>query len=233
MDYRYLGRSALQVSPLCLGAMMFGGETDVATSQRIIAKAGEQGINFIDTADVYHAGRSEEIVGQAIAADRDRWVVATKFGFPASPNAGPNQQGVSRKWIYQSVEASLKRLGTDYIDLLYFHRAIPGLQLEEGVRAIGDLIHQGKVRYFGLSNFHGWRIAEVVRLADQLGIERPVASEPLYNIVDRSAEREQLPAAGHYGLGVVSYSPLARGVLSGKYAVDTPPPADKIGRAHV
>ncbi|MEI4941460.1 aldo/keto reductase [Aeromonas caviae] len=231
MNYRYLGSSALQVSPLCLGAMMFGGETDVATSQRIIAKAGEQGINFIDTADVYHAGRSEEIVGQAIAADRDRWVVATKFGFPASPSAGPNQQGVSRKWIYQSVEASLKRLGTDYLDLLYFHRAIPGLQLEEGVRAIGDLIRQGKVRYFGLSNFHGWRIAEVVRLADQLGIERPVASEPLYNIVDRSAEREQLPAAGHYGLGVVSYSPLARGVLSGKYAVDTPPPADsRVGR---
>lgn len=226
MDYRYLGRSALQVSPLCLGAMMFGGETDVATSQRIIAKAADQGINFIDTADVYHAGRSEEIVGQAIAADRDRWVVATKFGFPASANAGPNQMGQSRKWIYQSVDASLKRLGTDYIDLLYFHRAMPGLQLEEGVRAIGDLVRQGKVRYFGLSNFKGWRIAEVARLCDQLGIERPVASEPLYNLVDRTAEVEQLPAAGHYGLGVVSYSPLARGVLSGKYGVDVPPPAD-------
>ncbi|RQR21431.1 aldo/keto reductase [Burkholderia sp. Bp9143] len=226
MDYRYLGRSGLQVSPLCLGAMMFGGETDEATSQRIIAKAADQGINFVDTADVYHAGRSEEIVGRAIAADRDRWVVATKFGFPASATAGPNEQGQSRKWIYQSVEASLKRLGTDYIDLLYFHRAIPRLQLEESVRAIGDLIRQGKVRYFGLSNFRGWRIAEVVRLADQLGIERPVASEPLYNIVDRTAEVEQLPAAGHYGLGVVSYSPLARGVLTGKYAVDAPPPAE-------
>lgn len=226
MDYRYLGRSGLQVSPLCLGAMMFGGETDEATSQRIIAKAADQGINFLDTADVYHAGRSEEIVGRAIDADRDRWVVATKFGFPASAAAGPNQRGQSRKWIYQSVQASLKRLGTDYIDLLYFHRAIPGQQLEEGVRAIGDLIRQGKVRYFGLSNFRGWRIAEVVRLADQLGIDRPAASEPLYNIVDRTAEVEQLPAAGHYGLGVVSYSPLARGVLSGKYAVDAPAPAD-------
>lgn len=134
MDYRYLGRSGLQVSPLCLGAMMFGGETDEATSQRIIAKAADQGINFLDTADIYHAGRSEEIVGRAIAADRDRWVVATEFGFPASAAAGPNQQGQSRKWIYQSVEASLKRLATDYIDLLYFHRAIPGLQLEEGAR---------------------------------------------------------------------------------------------------
>ncbi|QBR02815.1 aldo/keto reductase [Paraburkholderia pallida] len=226
MDYRYLGRSGLKVSPLCLGAMMFGGETDESTATRIIDKAFEQGVNFIDTADVYHAGRSEEIVGRAIAARRDDWVVATKFGYPAGPAQGPNQQGQSRKWIFQSVEASLKRLNTDYIDVLYFHRALADMPLEEGVRAVGDLIRQGKVRYFGLSNFRGWRIAEVVRIADQLGIERPVASEPLYNIVDRSAEVEQLPAAAHYGLGVVPYSPLARGVLTGKYAVDAPPPAD-------
>lgn len=225
MNYRYLGRSALKVSPLCLGAMMFGGETDEATSRRIVDKAFEAGVNFIDTADVYHAGRSEEIVGRAIAARRDDWVVATKFGY-AAPNAGPNRQGQSRKWICQSVDASLKRLGTDYIDLLYFHRAAPDQPLEEGVRAVGDLIRQGKVRYFGLSNFRGWRIAEVARICDALGIDRPAASEPLYNIVDRSAEVEQLPAAAHYGLGVVSYSPLARGVLTGKYAVDAPPSAD-------
>ncbi|QDL39587.1 aldo/keto reductase [Rhodoferax sediminis] len=224
MVYRYLGRSALKVSPLCLGAMMFGGETDEATSRRIIGKAHDQGVNFIDTADVYHAGRSEEIVGRAIADRRDHWVVATKFGFPTAQ--GPNEQGQSRKWIIQSVEASLKRLGTDYIDILYFHRALADAPLAEGVRAIGDLIRQGKVRYFGVSNFRGWRIAEIARLADQLGIDRPVASEPLYNLVDRTAEVEQLPAAAHYGLGVVSYSPLARGVLSGKYAVDAPPPAD-------
>jgi aryl-alcohol dehydrogenase-like predicted oxidoreductase len=224
MDYRYLGRSALKVSPLCLGAMMFGGETDEATSKRIIDKAYDRGINFIDTADVYHAGRSEEIVGRAIASRRDSWVVATKFGYPATQ--GPNEQGQSRKWIMQSVDASLKRLGTDYIDILYFHRALIDAPLEEAVRAIGDLIRQGKIRYFGVSNFRGWRIAEIVRLADQLGMDRPVASEPLYNIVDRTAEVEQLPAAAHYGLGVVPYSPLARGVLSGKYGVDTPPPAD-------
>jgi aryl-alcohol dehydrogenase-like predicted oxidoreductase len=224
MDYRYLGRSALKVSELCLGAMMFGGETDEATSKRIIDKAFDQGVNFIDTADVYHAGRSEEIVGRAIAERRDSWVVATKFGYPTTQ--GPNDQGQSRKWIFQSVEASLRRLGTDYIDVLYFHRAIPGLPLEEGVCAVGDLIRQGKVRYFGVSNFRGWRIAEIVRIADQLGIDRPVASEPLYNIVDRTAEIEQFPAAGHYGLGVVPYSPLARGVLTGKYAVDAPPPSD-------
>ncbi|VWC67566.1 aldo/keto reductase [Burkholderia lata] len=226
MDYRYLGRSALKVSPLCLGAMMFGGETDEATSSRIIDKAFDQGINFIDTADVYHAGRSEEVVGRAIAPRRDNWVVATKFGYPAGPDAGPNRQGQSRKWIVESVDASLKRLGTDYIDILYFHRALTDAPLDEGMRAIADLIRQGKVRYFGLSNFKGWRIAEIVRLADQLGIDRPVASEPLYNLVDRTAEVEQLPAAAHYGIGVVPYSPLARGVLTGKYTVDAQPPAD-------
>ncbi|PRG05612.1 NADP-dependent oxidoreductase [Burkholderia ambifaria] len=226
MDYRYLGRSALKVSPLCLGTMMFGGETDEATSARIIDKAFDQGVNFIDTADVYHAGRSEEIVGRAIARHRDSWVVATKFGYPAGPDAGPNRQGQSRKWIYESVDASLKRLGTDYIDILYFHRTLTDAPLEEGMRAVADLIRQGKVRYVGLSNFKGWRIAEIVRIADQLGIDRPVASEPLYNLVDRTAEVEQLPAAAHYGIGVVPYSPLARGVLTGKYAPDTQPPAD-------
>ncbi|WP_175689947.1 aldo/keto reductase [Burkholderia anthina] len=226
MDYRYLGRSALKVSPLCLGAMMFGGETDEATSARIIDNAFDQGVNFIDTSDVYHAGRSEEIVGRAIARHRDSWVVATKFGYPAGPDAGPNRQGQSRKWIFESVDASLKRLGTDYIDILYFHRALTDAPLDEAMRAVADLIRQGKVRYIGLSNFKGWRIAEIVRLADQLGIDRPVASEPLYNLVDRTAEVEQLPAAAHYGIGVVPYSPLARGVLTGKYAVDAQPPAD-------
>ena len=226
MDYRYLGRSALKVSPLCLGAMMFGGETDEATSARIIDKAFDQGVNFIDTADVYHAGRSEEIVGRAIARHRDSWVVATKFGYPAGSDAGPNRQGQSRKWIYESVDASLKRLATDYIDILYFHRTLTDAPLEEGMRAVADLIRQGKVRYVGLSNFKGWRIAEIVRIADQLGIDRPVASEPLYNLVDRTAEVEQLPAAAHYGIGVVPYSPLARGVLTGKYALDRQPPAN-------
>ncbi|WP_345815138.1 aldo/keto reductase [Paraburkholderia sp. PREW-6R] len=224
MDYRYLGRSALKVSPLCLGAMMFGGETDEATSKRIIDKAFDQGVNFIDTADVYHAGRSEEIVGRAVAERRDSWVIATKFGYPSTQ--GPNEQGQSRKWINQSVDASLKRLGTDYIDILYFHRALVDAPLDEAVRAIGDLIREGKVRYFGLSNFRGWRVAEIVRLADQFGLDRPVASEPLYNMVDRTAEVEQLPAAAHYGIGVVPYSPLARGVLTGKYALNGTPPAD-------
>jgi aryl-alcohol dehydrogenase-like predicted oxidoreductase len=234
MDYRYLGRSALKVSPLCLGAMMFGGETDEATSRRIIDKAFDQGINFIDTADAYHGGKSEQVVGRAIADNRDSWIVATKFGFQTSAAPGPNEQGQSRKWIMQTVEASLKRLGTDYIDMLYFHRALTDVTLEEGMRAIDDLIRQGKVRYYGASNFRAWRIAELIRMADQLGMQRPTASEPLYNIVDRTAEVEQLPAAEYYGLGVVSYSPLARGVLSGKYSPGAPPPADsRAGRGDV
>ena len=226
MNYRYLGRSALKVSPLCLGAMMFGGETDEVTSRRIIDKAAAAGINFIDTADAYHAGRSEEVVGRAIAASRDNWVVATKFGYPSSADGGPNQQGQSRKWIIQNVEASLKRLGSDFIDILYFHRALTDAPMEEGMRAIDDLIRQGKIRYYGVSNFHGWRIAEMVRLADSLGMQRPTVSQPLYNIVNRVAEVEQLPVAGHYGIGVVPYSPLARGVLTGKYAVNEAPSAD-------
>jgi len=232
MDYRYLGRSALKVSPLCLGTMMFGGETDEPTAKRIIDKAFDPGINFLDTADVYHAGRSEEAIGRAIADRRDAWVVATKFGYFWSMR--PNENGQSRKWVIQSAEASLKRLGTDYIDILYFHRAAPNEPLEEAVGAVGDLIRQGKIRYYGVSNFSGWRIAEVARIADKLGVPRPVASQPLYNIANRAAEAEQMPAAGHYGLGVVPYSPLARGVLSGKYAVDAPPPPDtRAGRGDV
>jgi len=224
MDYRYLGRSALKVSPLCLGTMMFGGATDEPVAKRIIDKAREQGVNFIDTADGYNGGKSEEVVGRAIREHRDHWVVATKFGHTFGP--GANEGGQSRKWIIQDVEASLKRLGTDYIDLLYFHKADVNAPFEEGLRAIDDLIAQGKLRYYGVSNFRGWRIAEVCRAADAIGMDRPVASQPLYNMVDRLSEVEQLPAAGHYGLGVVPYSPLARGVLSGKYSMDAPPPPD-------
>jgi aryl-alcohol dehydrogenase-like predicted oxidoreductase len=224
MDYRYLGRSALKVSPLCLGAMMFGGATDEPTSRRIIDKARDQGVNFIDTADGYNGGASEEVVGRSIKAHRHHWVLATKFGQPFG--TGPNHGGQSRKWIMEDVENSLRRLGTDYIDLLYFHKADVNAPFEEGLRAIQDLMTQGKLRYYGVSNFKGWRIAEICRAADAVGMDRPVASQPLYNIVDRLSEVEQLPAAGHYGLGVVPYSPLARGVLSGKYAKDAPPPAD-------
>lgn len=228
-DYRYLGRAALKVSRLTLGTMMFGGPTPEDVAHRIIDKARDQGINFIDTADVYHRGASEEVVGRGIRAARDHWVLATKF--VNSHDKGPNLGGYSRKWVIQTVENSLRRLGTDYIDILYFHRATFDAPVEEPLRAIADLIRAGKLRYFGVSNFRGFRIAEVAHLADQLGIDRPVASQPLYNIVNRTAEAEQLPAAAHYGLGVVSYSPLARGVLTGKYVPgEAPPPDTRAGR---
>ncbi|VVO78930.1 aldo/keto reductase [Pseudomonas fluorescens] len=231
MSYRTLGHSGLQVSTLTLGTMMFGEQTSTEESLRIIDKAWDQGINFIDTADVYTNGRSEEIVGEAIASRRHEWVLATKVGF--GPVDGvPNRSGLSRKHIFNGINASLTRLGTDYLDIYYLHREDHNTPLDVTVSAIGDLIRQGKIRYWGLSNYRGWRIAEVIRIADKLGIDRPVISQPLYNIVNRQAETEQITAAQNYGLGVVPYSPLARGVLSGKYAPDAKPDADsRAGRA--
>jgi aryl-alcohol dehydrogenase-like predicted oxidoreductase len=219
---RYLGNSGLQVPRLCLGTMMFGGETDEPTSHRILAKAREQGFFFLDTADVYNKGRSEEVIGRFVKEDRDRWVIASKLVNPMGD--GPNERGGSRKWVIQAVEASLRRMGTDHLDIMYLHRAVFDAPMAETIRALGDLIRQGKLRYFGVSNFRGWRIAEAARLCDEFGMDRPIVSQPLYNLATRMAEVEQLPAAAHYGLGVVPYSPLARGVLSGKYAPDAPPP---------
>lgn len=222
MNYMQLGRSGLRVSPLCLGTMMFGGPTEEPEAARIIAKAAEQGVNFLDTADAYNAGRSEEIIGRAIQADRQNWVVATKVAFPMGP--GLHQQGLSRKWISLAVDGSLRRLGTDYIDIYYLHREEHDTPLSETVRAIGDLVRQGKIRYFGLSNYRSWRVAEICRLCDDLGIDRPVVSSPYYNALNRMPEVEHLPACGYFGLGVVPYSPIARGVLTGKYEPDKPAP---------
>jgi aryl-alcohol dehydrogenase-like predicted oxidoreductase len=232
MDYRYLGRSALRVSPLCLGTMMFGGATDEQAAKRIIDKARGQGINFLDTADLYNAGACEEVVGRCIAGNRHHWVVATKFGHRMT--AEPNEGGQSRKWIFQDVDDSLRRLGTDFVDVLYFHKSDENAPFDEPLRAIKDLMAQGKVRYYGISNFKAWRIVEVCRIADALGMDRPIVSQPLYNIVDRLAEVEQLPAAGYCGIGVAPYSPLARGVLSGKYDPGAPPPeGSRAGRGDV
>ena len=224
MEYRQLGASGVKVSPLCLGTMMFGGPTDEATARRIVAKAREAGINFIDTADMYNEGRSEEVVGRAIQADRDNWVLATKVANPMGKD--PNQRGVSRKWIMSAVERSLRRLGTDFIDIYYLHKEDHATPLAETVRAMGDLIRAGKIRYFGVSNYRSWRVAEICNLCDRFGIDRPIVSQPYYNAMNRTPEVEHLPACGYYGLGVVPYSPLARGVLTGKYDPDAPPPAD-------
>jgi aryl-alcohol dehydrogenase (NADP+) len=231
MQYRQLGRSGLKVSPICLGTMMFGGPTDEAASQRIIVKAHDAGINFIDTADAYSKGGSEEVVGRAIGNNRHAWVLATKLANPMNTGMGsdPNRGGLSRRWVLQAADESLKRLGTDHIDIYYLHKEDHATPLEETVRAIGDLISAVKIRYFGVSNYRAWRVAEICNICDRLGIDRPVASQPYYNAMNRMPEVEHFPACGYYGLGIVAYSPLARGVLTGKYRPDAAP--DKETRA--
>src|SRR6201996_1625463 len=224
MEYRQLGRSGLKISPICLGTMMFGGPADEAASGRIVAKAREAGVNFIDSADAYSNGNSEQVVGRAISNSRQNWVLATKLANPMGDD--PNRGGLSRRWVLQAAEESLKRLGTDTIDIYYLHKEDHATPLEETVRAMAELIRAGKVRYFGVSNYRAWRVAEICNICDRLGIDRPVASQPYYNAMKRTPEVEHLPACGFYGLGVVPYSPLARGVLSGKYAPDAPPPND-------
>jgi aryl-alcohol dehydrogenase-like predicted oxidoreductase len=224
MDYRNLGRSGLKISPLCLGTMMFGGPTDETVSARIIARARDAGVNFIDTADVYTEGRSEEITGRAISETRSHWVLATKLANPTGP--GPNDRGLSRQHMLPAVDASLRRLGTETIDILYLHKEDHTTPLEETVHAVAGLLRAGKIRYFGVSNFRGWRVAEICRLCDLAGIDRPVVSQLLYNALNRQAETEHFPACAHYGLGIVPYSPLARGVLTGKYAAGAPPAAE-------
>jgi aryl-alcohol dehydrogenase-like predicted oxidoreductase len=223
MEYRSLGRSGLKVSPLCLGTMMFGGPTDDTTAGRIVARARDQGVNFIDSADAYNGGKSEEAVGRAIREHRSWWVVATKCANPTGK--GPNARGLSRRHIQHAAEASLRRLGIETIDVLYLHKEDHATPLAETVRALADLIRVGKIRYFGVSNYRSWRVAEICQLCDEAGIDRPVASQPLYNLLNREVETEHLPACGYFGLGVVPYSPLARGVLTGKYVPDVPPPA--------
>jgi aryl-alcohol dehydrogenase-like predicted oxidoreductase len=215
MEYRNLGKSGLMVSPICLGTMMFGDRTDAAEAGRIVASAREAGVNFIDTADVYVKGDSERVTGKLIAPDRDRWVLATKVANPMSDD--PNRRGTGRKWIMAAIDESLERLGTDYVDIYYLHRDMEDTPIEETVTAMGDLIRAGKIRYFGVSNFRGWRIAELANVCRALGVPRPVASQPYYNAMNRQAENDVLPACAHHGIGVVPYSPLARGVLTGKY----------------
>ena len=229
MEYRNLGRSGLKVSPLCIGTMTFGDRTDLAEAQRIVASAREAGINFIDTADVYTKGESERITGKLIASDRDRWVLATKVANPVSDD--PNRRGTSRKWILRAIDESLERLGTDYVDVYYLHRDFEATPLEESIGALADVIRAGKARYFGVSNFRGWRIAEVVRVCRELGAPAPIVCQPYYNAMNRQPEVEVLPACKHYGLGVAPYSPLARGVLVGKYKPgESPPDGTRAGR---
>lgn len=231
MQYRTLGsRSSLKVSALCLGTMMFGDQTDEAEAGRIVADARERGVNFIDTADVYSRGGSERLLGRLIRDSRAHWVLATKLG--NRMDEGPNDQHYSRWHVLRACEASLQRLGTDHVDLYYLHRDVNGMDLEEPLRAIDQLLREGKIRYWGLSNFRGWRIAQAVGLARQLNMPPPLACQPYYNLLNRQPENEILEACDALGLGVVPYSPVARGVLSGKYAPGEPPAAGtRAGRA--
>lgn len=235
MNYRKLGSSGVMVSPICLGTMMFGDRTDEAEAGRIVASARAAGINFIDTADAYAKGESERITGKLIAKDRDRWVLATKVANPMPARDGdddPNRRGTGRKWILRAIDESLERLDTDYVDIYYLHKDVEDTPLEETLGAMADVIAEGKARYFGLSNYRGWRIAEVMRLCGEMGIERPVVCQPYYNAMNRQPENDILPACAHYGIGVVPYSPLARGVLAAKYKPGEAPPAEsRAGRS--
>ncbi|MGE3477746.1 MAG: aldo/keto reductase [Rhodospirillaceae bacterium] len=222
MEYRRLGQSGLTVSPICLGTMMFGLRTAEKDARRIMADAKARGINFIDTADQYAHGKSEEIIGRAIAKDRHDWVLATKVGTEWEKR--PNRSGTGRKWVMEELDKSLKRLKTDFIDVYYFHKDDQDTPLAESAHAMADAIRQGKIRYFGVSNFRGWRIAALASYCDANSIPRPVVCQPYYNAMNRMPEDEILPACANYGLGVVPYSPLARGVLTGKYQWNKPAP---------
>ena len=220
--YHPLGASGLKVSKLWLGTMMFGDQTDGVQAASIVDASRDAGINAIDTANAYAAGESERITGRLIAADRERWVLATKLANPMGP--GPNERGLSRKHMMSALDASLKRLNTDFVDVLYLHREDPSTPLEETLAAVAQLIERGKVHHFGLSNFRAWRVARVAEMCRAMGIPQPIVCQPPYNAMSRQIETELLPCCAHYGLGAVVYSPLARGVLSGKYKPGAAPP---------
>ncbi len=222
MEYRTLGRTGVEVSPLCLGAMMFGawGNTDHEDSIRIIHRALDAGINFVDVADVYSAGECEEIVGKALAGGRrDSVVLATKFHFRMGDD--PNRQGNSRRWIMQAVDDSLRRLGTDWIDLYQVHRPEGGTDIDETLGALSDLVHAGKIRYFGSSTFPASQIVEAQWAAERRFRERFVCEQPPYSILARGIEAEVLPVCQRYGMGTITWSPLAGGWLSGSFRKGT------------
>lgn len=221
MQYRPLGRTGVQVSPLCLGAMMFGpwGNDDRADAVRIIHRALDAGINFVDTADVYSAGVSEEIVGEALKGRRDDVFLATKFFMPMDTD-DVNQRGGSRRWILRAVEDSLRRLGTDHLDLYQVHRPSPDTDVEETLGALSDLVHQGKVRYVGSSSYSGSQIVEAQWVARERGLQRFVTEQPPYSLLVRGIEEDVLPAVRRHGMGTLTYSPLAGGWLSGRWRKD-------------
>jgi len=220
MEYRALGRTGLKVSQLCLGTMMFGGKTDEEESFRIIDHAINEGVNFIDTADVYAGNESERIIGKALAGEgkRDNIILATKFNF-ANP-ADRNARGLSRRHVINACDASLKRLNTEWIDLYQMHRCSAAIPIDETLRALDDLVKAGKIRYIGGSMFPAWRIVESLWVAKELGLNRLICEQPAYHLLDRTAEREVIPAAQSFGMAIIPWGPLCGGLLSGKYNRD-------------
>jgi aryl-alcohol dehydrogenase-like predicted oxidoreductase len=232
MEYRSLGRTGVMVSPLCLGAMNFGRPTDEKESIAIVNRALDAGINFIDTANVYNVGESERIVGRALqeTGRRGEVVLATKvYGRMGD---GPNEQGVSRYHVIQACEDSLRRLGTDHIDLYQLHRPSLTVPQDETLRAFDDLIRAGKVRYIGCSTHPAWMVMEALAISERYGLARYVSEQPPYNLLDRRIENELIPLCQKYGLGVIPWSPLAGGILAGRYPVEGDiPPDSRAARA--
>jgi len=222
MEFRNLGRTGVKVSPLCLGAMNFGGPTSEDESIQIIDYALDGGINFIDTANVYNAGESEKIVGKALVANgkRDKIVLATKVH--GGMGEGPNDRGTTRYHIMKACEDSLRRLQTDHIDLYQLHRPVMDLPQDETLRAMDDLVHSGKVLYIGASTFPAWKVMEGLAVSEKMNLARFVSEQPPYNLLDRRIENELIPLAQQYGLAILPWSPLAGGILAGRYDAGIP-----------
>ena len=228
MDYVKLGTAGVEVSRVCMGCMTFGREADQAESIRIVHAAIDAGVNFIDTANIYGRGDSEEITGEALKGHRDNVVLATKLNSPMG--RGPNMRGLSRYHIMQQCEASLKRLQTDHIDLYQTHHYDASVPLEESLSALSDLVRQGKVRYIGCSNHAAWRLCEALWTSDVNQFEKYVSTQPRYSLLSREVEIELLPLCQAKGVGVIVYSPLCGGVLTGKYKPgDAPPEGSRPG----
>jgi aryl-alcohol dehydrogenase-like predicted oxidoreductase len=229
VQLKRLGRTGLKVTEICMGTMTFGNQAPEEIAHAILDRALEAGVNFIDTADIYPvpgsiktAGRTEEVVGRWLKGKRQRVVLATKCGNRVGPE--PNDQGLSRQHILDAVDASLRRLQTDYIDLYQVHRPDPETPLEETMRALDDLVRWGKVRYIGCSNFEAWRLCKALWISDRLHLSRFESVQPPYSLLARGIEPELLPLCSEEGVGVITYSPLAGGLLTGKYRRDQPPP---------
>ncbi len=227
MEYRVLGRTGIKVSPLCLGAMNFGGPTPEAQSIEIIHAALDAGINFIDTANVYNGGQSEIAVGKALAGRRDQVILATKANRKVGPEI--NDEGNSRRHLIKACEDSLRRLNTDYIDLYQMHRPSPKIPIEETLSALTDLVRAGKVRYIGCSTHPAWMVMEALAVSERYGFVRYVSEQPPYNLLDRRIENELVPLALRYNLAIIPWGPLAQGILAGKYTSTDVVPEDSRG----